>query len=111
MAVEFSELKAVFFVRKASRFSSDRIFTSDRRQSGRPVEVIFNDGELLEGYMVGEASEWSKRFYLIPRERGEVALVLIEHSAVQNIFMRDAFDKEPLDLVGAVKNLISRNRA
>jgi hypothetical protein len=109
MAVDFAELKAVFFIRKASRFSGDRIFTPDRRPSGRPVEVIFKDGELLEGYMVGEASEWSKRFYLIPRERGEVALVLIEHSAVQNIFMRDAFDKEPLDLVGAVKNLIGRN--
>jgi hypothetical protein len=109
MAVDFSELKAVFFVRKPTRFSGERIFTPDRRPSGRPVEIIFKDGELLEGYMVGEASEWSKRFYLIPRERGEVALVLIEHSAVQNIFMRDAFEKQPLDLVGAVKNFIIRN--
>jgi hypothetical protein len=109
MAVDFAELKAVFFIRKAARFGGDRILTPDRRPSGRPVEVIFKDGELLEGYMVGEASEWSKRFYLIPRERGEVALVLVEHSAVQNIFMRDAFEREPLDLVGAVKNLIGRN--
>jgi len=109
MLIEFSELKAVFFVRKPSRFPLERFFTSDRRPSGRPVEVIFNDGELLEGYMIGEASEWSKRFYLIPKARGEVALVLVEHSAVQNIFMRDAFEKEPLDLLGAFKNLLGRN--
>ena len=109
MVIEFSELKAVFFISKTHRFSAERLFSGDRRSSGRPVEIIFNDGELLEGYMVGEAGEWSKRFYLIPRERGEVALVLIEHSAVQNIFMRDAFERQPLDLVGTVKNLIGRN--
>jgi hypothetical protein len=111
MLIEFSELKAVFFIRKTSRFSVERIFSGDRRASGRPVEIIFNDGELIEGYMVGEAGEWSDRFYLIPRQRGEVALVLVEHSAVQNIFMRDAFEKRPLDLVGSVKNFIGKNGA
>lgn len=109
MVIEFSELKAVFFISKPPRFSGERFFTGGRRSSGRPVEVIFSDGELLEGYMIGEAGEWSKRFYLIPKERGNVALVLIEHSAVQNIFMRDAFERQPLDLVGAVKNFIGRN--
>jgi hypothetical protein len=111
MIIEFSELKAVFFMRKTRRFSAERIFAGDRRSSGRPVEIIFNDGELLEGYMVGEAGEWSKRFYLIPKERGEVALVLIEHSAVQNIFMRDTFERQPFDLMGSVKSFIGKNES
>jgi len=109
MVIEFSELKAVFFVRKKSRFSVDRFFASTRASSGRPVEIIFSDGELQEGYMVGEANEWSKRFYLIPKELGEIALVLVERSAVQNIFMRDAFEKQPVDLVGAVRGFLNRN--
>lgn len=109
MVIEFSELKAVFFIRKQPRFSGKRFFASDRPSGGRPTEVIFNDGERLEGYMIGEASEWSKRFYIIPKERGEAALALVEHSAVQNIFMRDAFEKEPLNIVDAVKNFLGRN--
>ena len=59
--------------------------------------------------MIGEANEWSKRFYLIPKELGEIALVLVERSAVQNIFMRDAFEKQPVDLVGSVRGFLNRN--
>lgn len=110
MIVEFPELKAVFFIRKTSRFSGDRFFRFEKPTGGRPVEVIFNDGELLEGYIVGEASEWSKRFYLIPKERGEVALVLVERSAAQNVFMRDAFEKAPADLVNVFRTLLGRKR-
>ena len=108
MIIEFPELKAVFFIRKTSRFSSDGFFRFQKPTGGRPVEVIFNDGELLEGYMVGEASEWSKRFYLIPKERGEIALVLVERSAAQNVFMRDAFEKVPADLVNVFRTLLGR---
>ncbi len=109
MVIEFSELKAVFFIRKIKRFSGERLFSSSRPSSGRPVEIIFSDGELIEGYMIGEANEWSERFYLIPKERGDIALMLIERSAIQNIFMRDTFEREPADLVGAVRNFFGRN--
>jgi len=111
MLIEFSELKAIFFVRKEEASLGERLFPPGPPASGRPVEVIFNDGELYEGHMIGEASESSKRFYIIPKERGEVALALIERSSVQNIFMRDEFAKEPFSLAGAVRNLFGRDGA
>ena len=85
MTVEFSDLRTVSFLRKARRFAGLRFLRFDKPPSGRPVEIIFEDGEMLEGYMVGDTNEWHKRFYLIPKEEGEIALVLVERSAVQNI--------------------------
>ncbi|GAB4349546.1 MAG: hypothetical protein Kow0099_32690 [Candidatus Abyssubacteria bacterium] len=90
MLVEFKELKTVSFIRKPSRFSMP--FSRNRKPTGRPVEVLFEDGELLEGYMVGEASEWSKRFYMIPKANGEVALILVERSSVQSLTTAMAYD-------------------
>jgi hypothetical protein len=110
MVIAFSELKAIFFVRRASRFPGGNLIGGERRPAGQPVEVIFEDGELLEGYVIGEADEWSKRFYLIPRERSEIALVLVERSATRNIFMRGEFEKPPFDFRQVVRNVTSRLR-
>ncbi|UCD57718.1 MAG: hypothetical protein JSV16_01010 [Candidatus Hydrogenedentota bacterium] len=101
-------MKGVFFVRKVARFSGDRLFGPERTSTGHPAEIIFKDGELLEGYMVGETAEWSKRFYMIPRERGEVALVLVERSAVQNVFMREEFEKPSFGLRRVLRGLTGR---
>lgn len=89
MLIEFKELKTVSFVHKPSRFNLP--FFKSRKTTGRPVEVLFEDGELLEGYMIGEASEWSKRFYMVPRSSGEVALILVERSAVQAVTTAPAY--------------------
>jgi len=92
MIVEFSELKSVSFIRQAGRFSRWGLSNLFKKPAnGRPLEVIFEDGDLLEGYMVGEENEWSKRFYLIPKEQSEVALVLVERSAVQAVDSGYAF--------------------
>jgi len=108
MVIDFADLKAVFFVRKASRFSSDRFFGYDLSPSGRPIEVIFKDEELLEGYLIGETGEWSKRFYLVPKDRGEIAMILIERSAVQNTFMREPFEKPRMDIRKTFRSLFGR---
>ncbi len=110
MLVEFSELKTVSFIRKEARFSASRFLGSENLSAGRPVEIFFKDGELLEGSIVGESGEWSKRFYLIPKERGEAALILVEHSAVQNIFPREV-SKEPLFRIRrALRSLTGQTR-
>jgi hypothetical protein len=108
MVIEFSELKAVFMIRRASRFTGGLSTGVGSRPAGHPVEVIFKDGELLEGYIVGETAEWSKRFYVIPRETNEVALALVERSAVQNLFTRGEFEKPPFELRRALRTLASR---
>ena len=63
---------------------------------------------MLEGYIVGDADAWSKRFYLIPRERSEIALVLVEQSATQNIFMRGEFERPPFGFRQILRNITSR---
>jgi len=108
MVIGFSELKAIFFLRRVGRFSGTGLIGSEHHASGQPAEIIFEDGELLEGYVVGEADEFSDRFYLIPRERSEFALVLVERSATQNIFMRSEFKREPLDFRQVLRNVYSR---
>jgi len=55
------------------------------------VEVFFKDGELLEGYMMTETGEWSKRFYVIPKNSDEVALILVERSAVESVVKCEHF--------------------
>jgi hypothetical protein len=108
IVVKFSSLKAVFFIRKASRFSGNRLFGNRAPAGGRPVEIIFEDGELLAGYMIGESSELSKRFYFVPKEPGEIGLVLIERSTVQHIFMREPFEKTTRDFRGLFRGFIGR---
>lgn len=90
MTIKFSELKTVSFVRKAERFSLDRLF-GPARPMGYPVEVFFKDGDLLEGYMMGETGDWTKRFYVLPKDSEEVALMLVERTAIDSVVKREAF--------------------
>ncbi len=83
--IDFSELKSVSFIRKSGALSRWNLFVREKSPTGRQVEIIFSDGELLDGYLVGDSNEWSKRFYVIPKEKKEVALVLVERSAVQDV--------------------------
>jgi hypothetical protein len=88
--IEFSSLKMVTFVKKVKRFSRENLF-GPVRTMGYPVEVFFKDGELLEGYMMTETGEWSKRFYVIPKNNDEVALILVERSAVESVVKCEHF--------------------
>jgi len=105
MSINFNELKMVTFIRKAERFSLDRLLGSGR-PIGYPVEVFFKDGELLEGYMMGETGEWSKRFYVIPKDAEEIALVLVERAAVESVFKRDPFKQSFFSLRRVLRALV-----
>jgi hypothetical protein len=92
MTINFLELKMVSFVRKAEGFSLDRLF-GRARPMGYPVEVFFKDGQMLEGYMMTETGEWTKRFYILPKDAEEIALILVERGAVENVFKCEPFKK------------------
>jgi hypothetical protein len=66
--VDLNELKAVFF---AKNFSGDRdykerkVFVHGDKSSGRKVEVIFADGEMIQGSVLGYNPRHSG-FFLFP---------------------------------------------
>jgi hypothetical protein len=66
--VDLNELKAVFF---AKSFAGDRdykerkVFVHGDKSSGRNVEVIFADGEMLQGSVLGYNPKHSG-FFLFP---------------------------------------------
>jgi len=84
--VNFSEIKTISFLSKRSRLSLNRWSKKDLRHTGRLLEVVFEDGQMLEGYSAIQSNTWRKRFYLIPKETREIALILVERDSVQDVF-------------------------
>ncbi len=109
MVIGFPELKTVSFVRKKVRFSFDRFLNGQNGHAGRGVEIIFKDGDLLEGRIVGDSGEWDKRFYVLPKDNEEVGLILVERSAIQNIFPREAVEQSFLHFRRALRMLTGRS--
>ncbi|MBI5116097.1 VWA domain-containing protein [Candidatus Poribacteria bacterium] len=93
VVVNFSTLKAMSFVRKERPSSFERLRGLFTNGAGRPVEILFKDGQVLEGSMVSENGETSKRFYVVPKNSGETALMLVERAAVQAISMQEPIKK------------------
>ncbi len=85
MAIDFSEVKKISFLARKKPLRRRAIMRPHEPRRGYPVQVLFEDGELIEGHMIGENNEWSKRFYLIPEDCGEIALILVERSAAKII--------------------------
>ncbi len=70
IAVALKELKALFFVRDFAGnplYSERKEFGQDARRLGRPVEVVFGDGEVLRGYTMGYDSRRAG-FFLFPAD-------------------------------------------
>ncbi|RJP24644.1 MAG: VWA domain-containing protein [Candidatus Abyssobacteria bacterium SURF_5] len=91
LVISFSEIKTISFLSKKSRFPFNRSGKANQRNRGRPLEVVLQDGQLLEGYGTIESNTWNKRFYLIPKETREIALILIERASVQHVFEQSMF--------------------
>lgn len=108
MVISFSELKTVSFIRKNTRFSLDRFLNAGNGKGSRNVEIIFKDGDLIEGRIVGESGEWDKRFYLSPKDNEEVGLVLVERAAVQNIFTQETIEEPFIHIRRALRMLTGR---
>lgn len=84
--VDLSELKAVFF---AKRFAGDRdykerkVFVHGDKPSGRKVEVVFADGEMLQGSILGYNPKDSG-FFLFPVDpEGNNMRVFVVNGAVK----------------------------
>jgi hypothetical protein len=86
MKIHFSEIRTVSFLSKNGHSLFRRFVKGGTYGRGKFLEIIFDDGELLEGYTVGDSNTWKKRFYVVPKETNGVALVLVERAAVQHIF-------------------------
>jgi hypothetical protein len=58
--------------------------------------------------MIGDANEWSDRFYLVPKEHREIGLVLVERSSVEHVFARPAFEYNRSGFIGMLKDFMGR---
>ena len=66
--VRMMDLKAVFFVRDFAgnpQYAEQKTFAEGERSPGRPVAVVFTDGEVLTGYTLGYDRQLP-RFFLFP---------------------------------------------
>lgn len=66
-----NELKAVFFVKDFvgnSRYEERKKFEEGDKSTGRRVEVVFEDGELLQGSVLGYNPQ-QPGFFLFPVDR------------------------------------------
>jgi hypothetical protein len=91
MSISFSEIRTVSFLNKKTRALLKWFSAGRDGLQGNSLEVIFKDGQLLEGYTMSDSNTWKKRFYLIPKKSEEIALILVERSAVQQIFTTPTF--------------------
>jgi hypothetical protein len=93
MTIHFSEIRTVSFLSKNAHSLLRRFVKGGNYARGKFLEIIFDDGELLEGYTVGDSNTWKKRFYIVPKETNGIALVLVERSAVQQMFTPPTFGR------------------
>lgn len=109
MAIEFSELKWLAFIgnKKAIMLGARK---KKGPHAGRGAEIIFKDGDVMEGYLIGDLIELGKRFYLIPRTQSERALYMVEKSAIQNTFLRDFENPQAGDFLKSLSARIGLQR-
>ena len=86
--VEMAGLKAVFFVKELENATSrprqkDFLPTDGNRGNGRPVAVLFNDGELLVGYTHSYNPE-RQGFFMLPADPADNNLrIFVVRSSVK----------------------------
>jgi hypothetical protein len=85
---QMSELKAVFFVKELDNTTSrprqkDFLPTDGNRGNGRPVAVLFKDGELLVGYANSYNPE-RQGFFMLPADPADNNIrIFVVRSAVK----------------------------
>ncbi len=84
--VNFTDLKAVFFMQDAS---GKQGIPRDRIRMGELLEVTFFDGERIEGHPLSDYSDVAARFYLVPREMPSIISVLVERNSVKETERRE----------------------
>ena len=82
------DLKAVFFVRDFvgnPQYAEQKAFAEGERPPGRPVAVVFTDGEVLTGYTLGYDRQ-RPGFFLLPVDpRSNNLRVFVVATAVREV--------------------------
>ena len=85
--VHVNELKAVFFVKDFvgnPDYEEQKRFVEGDRPSGRKVEVIFADGEVMQGSVLGYNPKQPGFFLFLVDPRGNNTRVFVVNDAVKN---------------------------
>jgi hypothetical protein len=71
------------------------------------LEVVFVDGEKMEGYPLRDYTDASGRFYIVPLEMPNVASILIERSSLESMERKaapsEAESAKPGGLLGSLR--------
>jgi tetratricopeptide (TPR) repeat protein len=92
--IPFNDLKGVFYVKSFDgKFNKEQRFPHNQTV-GKPMVVVFKDGEVMTGYTVHSYTESSLRFYLIPDDPDSNNIsVLVERKAVTGVYSPDEFKR------------------
>lgn len=86
--VEFTKLKAVFFLKDVVGSGLD--IATEKLNKEELFEVTFTDGEKIEGRPLTDYSDVSKRFHIVPEEMPNISSILIERTSVKEVVRRRA---------------------
>lgn len=90
--VDFSDLKAVFFVQDEGEGPRRDRIPAARLRGDFELEVEFQDGEKLEGYVMDDYTDYANRFYIVPKEDPTVISVLVERANLKGVVQRERTD-------------------
>ena len=85
--IQLSDLKAVFFVKDFegdAEYKERKIFMEGDKLSGRKVEVIFEDGEMMQGSVLGYNPKQTGFFLFTVDPKGNNERVFVVNAVVKN---------------------------
>ena len=84
--VNFSDLKAIHFVRDFEGNTDSAEFEQEFPLEGQDVRVAFRDGEIVEGHTMHRFDPACRHFFMIPKDGNSIS-ILVERSALKGIDM------------------------
>lgn len=92
--IPFKNLKGVYYVKSFNgKFDKSERFPHSHT-IGRPMVVVFKDGEVISGYTAQSYNESMPRFHFIPDDPDSNNIsVLVERSAVQGVYSPEEFKR------------------
>jgi hypothetical protein len=107
--IGFNTIKAVFLLKSDSESNQSKS-ESEYIPEGHEITVQFKDGEIIDGFALGEYDPMVPRFHVIPRDEGNnpYVSVLVERAATESIQLGQVFRaKELRQLIqGPVRKLL-----
>jgi hypothetical protein len=84
--IAFSKLKGVYFMREWDEDVRKKLMRGGKDLFKHPATIRFLDREIVPGYLIGDYSQSSRRFYLFPHDQGgDVVYILVERSSTEAI--------------------------